>query len=184
MSTRAALFEERMLALGAAGGQRLSIWGAGRDGKSFFKGLSARGRACVALWIDIDPGKVGSVFPQHQRQQQQQPGGGVNKRQKLLASAAPAPLPPQSARAGGSGSQAEAEAEEAALRAWELQESSRPRPIVHFSAVPAELGTVVVCVALDTGGEQLRANIAAASAASVAAGGKPLEEGSNLWFMC
>jgi hypothetical protein len=61
----------------------------------------------------------------------------------------------------------------------------RPLPIRHFrSARPDEARAVVVCVALDAGGEELRANVRAASDALVAAGGDALVEGVNLWFVC
>ena len=60
-----------------------------------------------------------------------------------------------------------------------------PLPIRHYlKTLPDEARAVVVCVALDAGGDELRANIRAASEALVAAGGDALVEGVNLWFMC
>jgi hypothetical protein len=58
-----------------------------------------------------------------------------------------------------------------------------PRPIVHYLDLPRLPGgrgplPVVVCVYLTSGGDELRANVAAAAAAA----GGPLCEGVNLWY--
>ena len=38
---------------------RFTIWGAGRDGRDFFKSLSATGRSRVSAFCDVDPKKIG-----------------------------------------------------------------------------------------------------------------------------
>lgn len=40
-----------------------SIWGAGRDGKAFYNALSPAGKARVIAFCDIDPKKIGQVYP-------------------------------------------------------------------------------------------------------------------------
>ena len=41
---------------------RFTIWGAGRDGRDFFKALSAVARAKVAAFCDVDAAKIGTVY--------------------------------------------------------------------------------------------------------------------------
>lgn len=41
---------------------RFSIWGAGRDGKAFFKALSQKGRDRVTDFWDVDPKKIGVPY--------------------------------------------------------------------------------------------------------------------------
>jgi hypothetical protein len=146
LQLKAALFEERVMRdrRGA-----WTIWGAGRDGKDFFKALSPAGRAAVAAWIDIDPGKVGQVYPPPERASGKKRARGAHDD-------------------GGGGGGGDA-----------------PRPIIHFSRAGAGTANVAVCVAADdrTGGGELLANVQAASAAIVAAGGAPLIEGANLFFL-
>jgi hypothetical protein len=91
LEVRVALFEERVLGLrGAAAdgpwppGSRFTIWGAGRDGKAFFKALSAQGQARVRNFCDIDAGKVGHAYP---------PPPGKRRRTDGAADAAPASVP-------------------------------------------------------------------------------------------
>jgi hypothetical protein len=148
LQLKAALFEERVMR-GRAGAW--TIWGAGRDGKDFFRSLSPAGRGAVSAWIDIDPGKVGQVYPP--------PGRQSGKKRAREG---------EGCGGGGGGGGGEL-----------------PRPIIHFSKAGASTANVAVCVAADdrTGGGELLANVQAASAAIVAAGGEPLVEGSNLFFL-
>ena len=39
-----------------------TIWGAGRDGRAFFKSLSPAGRSRVAAFCDVDPKKLGTDY--------------------------------------------------------------------------------------------------------------------------
>ena len=57
-------------------------------------------------------------------------------------------------------------------------------PIHHFSSVGSTTRAMIICVALDTGGEELRSNVGAAVAAIRAAGGPSLVEGESLFYMC
>ena len=41
---------------------RFSIWGAGRDGRDFFKALQPELRGRVVAFCDVDPAKVGGVY--------------------------------------------------------------------------------------------------------------------------
>ena len=41
---------------------RFTIWGAGRDGRDFYKALSARAKAKVIAFADVDPAKVGTTY--------------------------------------------------------------------------------------------------------------------------
>ncbi len=147
LQLKAALFEERVM---RARPGAWVIWGAGRDGKDFFNALSPAGRAKVAAFFDVDPGKVGQVYPPPER------ASGIKRARGEKGGGA--------AAGGGEGA---------------------PRPIIHFSQAGAGAANVAVCVAADerTGGGELHANIRAASAAIVAAGGKPLLEGTNLFLM-
>jgi hypothetical protein len=42
--------------------QRFGIWGAGRDGKQFYKALSPAQRTRVTCFYDIDPRKIGKQY--------------------------------------------------------------------------------------------------------------------------
>lgn len=50
--------------------ERFSIWGAGRDGKRFYKSLSEETRRKVVAFLDIDPGKLaaGHYFDKQHRE--------------------------------------------------------------------------------------------------------------------
>lgn len=41
---------------------QFSIWGAGRDGKAFFKALSPEGKSKVIGFWDVDANKIGKVY--------------------------------------------------------------------------------------------------------------------------
>ena len=45
-----------------AGWPAFCIWGAGRDGREFFKALRPETRSRVTAFCDVDPAKVGSVY--------------------------------------------------------------------------------------------------------------------------
>ena len=156
LQLKAALFEERVM---RARQGAWTIWGAGRDGKDFFKALSPLGRGAVAAWIDIDPGKVGQVYPPPER---------ASGKKRARGEGAAAGGGGGGGGGGGDGGKGEA-----------------PRPIIHFSKAGAGVTNVAVCVAADdrTGGGELLANVNAASAAIVAAGGAPLVEGVNLFWL-
>ena len=53
---------EAALLEGASGWPSFTIWGAGRDGRDFFKALSARAKARVSAFCDVDPAKVGTTY--------------------------------------------------------------------------------------------------------------------------
>lgn len=55
---RAAAIEEAVL----ASWDRFTIWGAGNDGREFFKTLTPEARHKVAAFCDIDPKKVGTTY--------------------------------------------------------------------------------------------------------------------------
>jgi hypothetical protein len=66
----------------------------------------------------------------------------------------------------------------------------QPLPIVHFSSLgegtqcsPAQC-CVAVCVALDSGGQELLDNVQTASRALQQRGGCALVEGANLFYLC
>ena len=172
LACKTALFEERVMCTrpggsggggsgggGSGGGAaRWWIWGAGRDGKAFYKALSPRGRAQCAGFLDLDPGKVGQCYPP--------PVGRGRKR----------------AREGAGGEAAAAAAAQEPLQA--------PLPILHFSSLGAGAQCapgqccVAVCVALDSGGQELLDNVQTASRALQQRGGGALQEGANLFFLC
>ena len=62
LACKAAIFEERVMAT-RGGGPRWVVWGAGRDGKAFYKALSPRGKALCGSFQDLDPGKIGQCYP-------------------------------------------------------------------------------------------------------------------------
>jgi hypothetical protein len=65
LTTRKTLFFHRVRALERrvlAHWPAFSIWGAGRDGKTFFNALGADTRARVSHFLDIDPKKVGTTY--------------------------------------------------------------------------------------------------------------------------
>jgi len=65
---RALLLRHRTAALEAAvlsahpSWARFTIWGAGRDGRDFFKAMSEDGKRRVAAFCDVDPKKIGSKY--------------------------------------------------------------------------------------------------------------------------
>lgn len=67
LATKAAIFEERMLHGPESDAypfkKGFSIWGCGRDGKSFYKYLSPAGRALVRAFLEVHPSKVGCLYP-------------------------------------------------------------------------------------------------------------------------
>ena len=146
------------------------IWGAGRDGKEFYKALSERGRELVDEWWDIDPGKVGNVYPPPVRL------AGMKRAREGAGGAS-------SGGGGGSEGDGGSSADAPALPQPPLP-LGRPLPIRHFSTAQGGTRSVAVCVAADAGGEELLSNIALASAAIVAKGGAPLVAGENLFFLC
>ena len=174
-AARAALFEERVLApRGGAGLRGVAIWGAGRDGKAFYNALSPAGRARVAAFFDVDARKIGNVYPV--------PVSEAKARKRARAAAEGG----DAGAGAGAGAIASAGAGDssAAPPPPPGRPATPPLPIVHFSAADARTRAVVVCVALDAGGDELRANVRAASAAIERAGGAPLVGGENLFFMC
>jgi hypothetical protein len=160
-ATRALLFEERILApRGGGGGPGLhdvAIWGAGRDGKEFFNALSPTGKERITHFLDVDPRKVGNFYP-------------VPISDKKLKRRRTEPE-------ADSASATAADAADAPPRSASL-------PIRHFSSVGSSTRAMIICVALDAGGDELRANVGAAVAAIKAAGGPSLVEGESLFFMC
>ncbi len=58
MSVRVAAFERIILSRTEWKGG-FSVWGAGRDGKQFYKNLSDAGKLMIRMWGDIDPNKIG-----------------------------------------------------------------------------------------------------------------------------
>ena len=44
------------------GWPRFTIWGAGRDGRDFFKNISPAARGRVAAFCDVDPKKIGTDY--------------------------------------------------------------------------------------------------------------------------
>jgi hypothetical protein len=174
-AARAALFEERVLApRGGAGLRGVAIWGAGRDGKAFYNALSPAGRARVAAFFDVDARKIGNVYPV--------PVSEAKARKRARAAAEGG----DAGAGAGAGAIASAGAGDssAAPPPPPGRPATPPLPIVHFSSADARTRAVVVCVALDAGGDELRANVRAASAAIERAGGAPLVDGENLFFMC
>ena len=62
---RAVVHRHRVAAIEAqvlAHWPRFTIWGAGRDGRAFFKALAPETRARVAAFADVDPKKVGTDY--------------------------------------------------------------------------------------------------------------------------
>ena len=161
LAAKAALFEERLMAPRGAALQWW-VWGAGRDGKAFFKALSPHGRALCAGFLDLDPGKIGQRYP---------PAVGRRQERKRAREAE-----------GEEGGRGGAEGGATPPQALSL-------PICHFTSLGEGCGSecqvaVAVCVAMDSGGQELCDNVAAASAALVARGGAALVEGVNLFFLC
>jgi len=171
---KAALFEERCMVINPVGAVGFFIWGAGRDGKAFYKALSPKGRHALLGWIDIDPGKIGGFYPV--------PGhSGPRGKRRLVGS-----------EEGWEG------------RGKEGEDWMRPLPIFHFSDIHKQgaslkkdrrggeggavlasgLGSMIVCVAQDAGGGELLKNIESMSQARIKVGGEPLIQGKNLFFMC
>ena len=65
LTTRKTLFYHRVRALERrvlAAWPRFTIWGAGRDGKTFFNALASEYQGRVTAFCDVDPGKVGNVY--------------------------------------------------------------------------------------------------------------------------
>jgi hypothetical protein len=58
MRVRARALESRVL----SEWRSFSVWGAGRDAKTFLRCLSAESRAKVAMFAEVDPRKVGTVY--------------------------------------------------------------------------------------------------------------------------
>ena len=62
---RRLIWRHRVEAIEAAvlsGWPSFSIWGAGRDGREFFKALRPETRRRVAAFVDVDPAKVGTTY--------------------------------------------------------------------------------------------------------------------------
>ena len=59
---RAAAFERRVLSSPSWRDPGFTIWGAGRDGREFFKALRPETRSRVAAFCDVDPSKVGTPY--------------------------------------------------------------------------------------------------------------------------
>jgi len=132
MAVRARLFEQRMLAPGRPWASGFTIWGAGRDGKNFYNALSPAGQALVRAFCDVDPKKIGQVYPLP-------PKGATGKRARAEAAASAG-----AGDVGGSGSAASTPSPR-----------TRSVPIIHFSAgVPP----IVCCVSMRCGGDELVRN--------------------------
>jgi hypothetical protein len=134
------------------------VWGAGRDGKAFYNALSPAGRAQVAAFADVDPGKIGQRYPQPVRRRKA--AGGAAASPKRRRPAALGNVGGAGAEAGGDGAADAAAAEaEAGATAEAAEAEPASAPIVHLSAADASL-PVVCCVSLETGGAALRENAA------------------------
>ena len=159
-----------------------AIWGAGRDGKEFYNALSPRGRACVVAFLEIDPKKIGQHYPQVARQQ----GAGRKAAHARLLLGGKRPrgegekeeggvlVGGSSEGAGGGACGGVAAASSTGGAAAEGTTASIPAcpycsgpaalpapiPILHFSAAAGKAWPVACCVALSTGGDALRANVA------------------------
>lgn len=192
-ATRAAIFEEVILAprggnannkLGLHG---VAIWGAGRDGKDFYNALSPFGRSRIDLFFDIDSNKIGNVYPipvnekrliKKKKRLREEGGAGAGAevlKEAEASSSATGSAITSTASTATSSATAEVEA---------VIATPRSLPIKHFSSANAATRAILVCVALDTGGEALRNNVRAAVLAIVKAGGEELIEGKTLFFMC
>lgn len=67
IEVRAAHFERRVLNGSWRTHASFLVWGAGRDGKHFVLALSAEAQARIRAFIDVDPKKIGTVYPLGQR---------------------------------------------------------------------------------------------------------------------
>ena len=62
---RRTILRHRAEAIEAAvlqGWSHFTIWGAGRDGRDFFKSISPGARSRVAAFCDVDPKKIGTDY--------------------------------------------------------------------------------------------------------------------------
>jgi hypothetical protein len=59
---RVAAFERDQLGAQHGAWSRFTIWGAGRDGRDFFKRLSSEARSRVLAFCDVDAKKVGTTY--------------------------------------------------------------------------------------------------------------------------
>ena len=206
LRVKAALFEDAVLN-GRGGGKgpgtlhwpgKFMIWGAGRDGKAFFNALSPTAQSRVSAFAEVDPRKIGQVYPQpvatrfsqqcccrsvassrggeahssspiaHSTGEHTEEGGAIDNaaspidcsnapgasrltattrkdkkskkrdRQQLGSTVDTADDPPGCTRCEG--------------------RALAPIPIRHFSE--CSVGPIACCVALTTGGDELRANVA------------------------
>lgn len=211
LKVKAALFEERVLLMPQETQTPWMIWGAGRDGKAFFNALSPAARALLIGWIEVDPGKVGQVYPIPIRIRPKHKkgggngsgGGGIGKGKREREGEAG--VADDGSGSGGVGGDKEEEKEEGIKGGpppWH-----KPLPIHHWrellavkgggggggeggeACIPPQalLGSnvkIIVCVAQDTGGGELAANIECVSKARVEGGFSPLVEGKTLFYTC
>jgi len=157
---------------------RFTIWGAGRDGKAFFNALSPAGRAQVAAFAEVDPGKIGQRYPQPLRRRKAGAAGAGAGAAGAAASPKrrrPAPEAPEAPPALGSAAAAPAAddgladgnprgnaAKDAGAEGpadADADAEAASAPIVHLSAADPAL-PVVCCVSLETGGAAVRENAA------------------------
>jgi hypothetical protein len=173
LATRAALFEARVLrGLGPGAWQGgFTIWGAGRDGKAFYYALSAEARSRVVAFAEVDPRKIGQVWPQQARAAG---GGRPRKRGREPpggdAAAGRGAGEGGDGDAGGGGGGGDGEPPPSA-GASASPPPPRPVPIIHFSAA---VPPIVCLVCMQSGGDELRANVASVR--------PPLVEGDNFWY--
>lgn len=175
-----------------------TIWSAGRDGKAFYNALSPVGKAQVVAFCDLDPKKIGQVYPipvkapKQAQQKLSKPKPHHNTRELLelaehgqgdaASASASSPAhkrPRQDGVAAGAASDAtdsnDVRPQATATVASALVPAVGPRPIIHFSK--AQL-PIVCCVNLESGGDQLRANVASLAATA----GCQAVEGENFIF--
>jgi hypothetical protein len=167
---RTALFEERVLFNPACASQwaNFTIWGAGRDGKAFYNALSIEGRCKVKSFCDIDPKKIGQVYPIPVRVAK---GSGttakIGEKASRCAAETDTPLPDSECvhcrrpRLDG----------DTCVHAVISSPLAVPKPLKITSFLEAE-PPIVCCVALGSKGGELQSNV----------GMLKVEEGKNFWY--
>eukprot|EP00045_Choanoeca_perplexa_P006922 m.60587 g.60587 ORF g.60587 m.60587 type:complete len:515 (+) comp13853_c0_seq5:24-1568(+) len=63
-AARAKLFQEQVLTT-EPWQDGFTIWGAGRNGRQFYQQLSLSNKAKVKMFVDVDPKKIGTDYPDH-----------------------------------------------------------------------------------------------------------------------
>jgi hypothetical protein len=179
---RAQSFEERVLC-GQWQGAPFTIWGAGRDGKTFFNLLSVESRRKVRAFCDIDPKKIerGYHWTDVEAGAEDNPAGGEDSAgstsgsgegRVVVVAAAAAETEACSKRGSEAGEAGEAgegrRGKKRKLAKIKRKNMTVKIPVVHFREAK---GPIVCCVAMGRTGGEFEKNVSLLG----------LEQGETYW---